>query len=114
MSHSAAVTQAVISKAPSTLTRVNFENGEICKRRVKCFPSTLTLVNLKTIRFIGDRFCKASFFGDRKRRFSVDGLPNWGKKMRFQIYPGQCGRGLKQWRNEKGRLQNVVPFRPLN
>ncbi len=32
-------------------------------------------------------FLKSTVFGDQKRWFTVDGWPNRGKKMRFQIWP---------------------------
>ena len=42
-------------------------------------------------------FTKSSVFGDRKRRFNVGGRPfRRKKKLRFLIYPGKCGRSLKQ------------------
>ncbi len=48
--------KGTLSKAPSTLNRVNLKTEKFKKRRVKCFPSTLTRVNLRKIRFFGERF----------------------------------------------------------
>ena len=41
-------------------------------------------------------FSKSCVFGVRKHRFSVDGRPNRIKKVRLQIYPDECGRGLNK------------------